>query len=645
MSATESPPLENAALEEAAYGDERLAYRGPLLRLLTRPEIGALLGAAVIWVYFWLVSDVFGQAAGAANYLDVAATLGIMAVAVSLLMIGGEFDLSAGAMTGATGMLVILLVIPPGEFGGAGLSLWVAIPLTLAFALGVGWFNGTVVEKTGLLSFIVTLSTFFILIGAKLGFAKLFTAKVIVEGLDEGSGYDFWVKIFGAKWTRNDHIFDGRDTLFGFLMVIGFAAVFFGMLELSHTRRERFNATGLIVAAAGIAGALYGVWGLRHGFGFVVGASTDTVGSNWLYAAALALGVIVAAVGIGVWRFERVSDRGSFSLSGTSLRNIAIALGVILFGSFVAITLDSSSEDIVGFMLTVQGLRAIVFGFGAIVGVTLPVLVARKEGKRSPITKFVVMTGTSLVIVGLAFLIQSEATSRKFRAEVFAVLLLIALIFFVAGLMPLLFQGREAAHPAADRLGKMLAALGIGLFLGAVTIRLLYMTSEEAAATQAVFNYRISILWFIVFAVAASLVLMRTKFGNWTFAVGGNKKAAREVGVPAARTKTILFMTVSVAAFLVGMLLAFRLNSVQANVGNGQEFLYIIAAVVGGNLLSGGYGSAAGGALGALIMAMSFQGIPFAGWNSDWRFLFVGVILLLAVLVNNFVRKKAEEAE
>ena len=636
MSATESPPLENAALKEAAYGDERLAYRGPILRLLTRPEIGALLGAAVIWVYFWLVSDVFGTAAGAANYLDVAATLGIMAVAVSLLMIGGEFDLSAGAMTGATGMLVILLVIPPGEFGGAGLSLWVAIPLTLAFALGVGWFNGTVVEKTGLLSFIVTLSTFFVLIGAKLGFAKLFTAKVIVEGLDEGSGYDFWVKIFGAKWTRNDHIFDGRDTLFGILMVIGFAAVFFGMLELSHKRRERFNAAGLIVAGAGIAGALGGLWGL---------ISTDTVSSNLLFAAVLALGVIVAAVGIGVWRFERVSDRGSFSLSGTSLRNIAIALGVLLFASFVAITLDSSSEDIVGFMLTVQGLRAVVFGFGAIVGVLLPVLVARREGKRSPITKFVLMTGTSLVIIGLAFLIQSEATSRKFRAEFFAVLLLIALIVFVAGLMPLLFQGREAAHRAADRLGKIMATLGIGLFLSAVAIRLLYMTSEEAAATQAVFNYRISILWFIAFAVAASLVLMRTKFGNWTFAVGGNKKAAREVGVPAARTKTILFMTVSVAAFLVGMLLAFRLNSVQANVGNGQEFLYIIAAVVGGNLLSGGYGSAAGGALGALIMAMSFQGIPFAGWNSDWRFLFVGVILLLAVLVNNFVRKKAEEAE
>jgi ribose/xylose/arabinose/galactoside ABC-type transport system permease subunit len=254
------------------------------------------------------------------------------------------------------------------------------------------------------------------------------------------------------------------------------------------------------------------------------------------------------------------------------------------------------------------------------------------------------MTGTSFIIAGLAFLIQSEATSRKFRAEFFAMLLLIAVAVFVAGLMRLMFVSRSGADRSADRLGRIAAGGGVALVILSVAVRLLFMTTDEAAATRAVFSYRVSILWFLGFAVVASLIMTRTRFGNWTFAVGGNKKAAREVGVPAARTKTILFMTVSVAAFIVGMLIAFRLNSVQANVGDGQEFFYIIAAVVGGNLLMGGYGSAAGGALGALIMAMSFQGIPFAGWNSDWRFLFVGAILLLAVLVNNFVRKKAEEA-
>src|SRR6266487_2160381 len=88
------PPEEVGVAERASVVDERLLHRGPIQRLLVRPEIGALLGTTAVWFFFWAVAPIFGTAAGTANYLDVAATLGIMAVAVSLLMIGGEFDLS-----------------------------------------------------------------------------------------------------------------------------------------------------------------------------------------------------------------------------------------------------------------------------------------------------------------------------------------------------------------------------------------------------------------------------------------------------------------------------------------------------------------------------------------------------------------------
>jgi simple sugar transport system permease protein len=80
-------------------------------------------------------------------------------------------------------------------------------------------------------------------------------------------------------------------------------------------------------------------------------------------------------------------------------------------------------------------------------------------------------------------------------------------------------------------------------------------------------------------------------------------------------------------------------------VGDGQEFRYIIVAVVGGTLLTGGYGSAMGAALGALIWGMISQGIGFAAWNTDWKFLVLGSLLLVAVIVNNYVRARAEKMQ
>ena len=225
-------------------------------------------------------------------------------------------------------------------------------------------------------------------------------------------------------------------------------------------------------------------------------------------------------------------------------------------------------------------------------------------------------------------------------------MLLIGLALACSALMGYLF-----ARPAGRVLGRRrprswaerMAVGGLVLLTLAMLLQMLWSTAAENEAAAGVIRYRISILWFLLFAIVGTWLLVRTQFGNWTFAVGGNKEAARSEGIPAARTKTTLFMLVSGAAWLSGMLTAFRLNSVQSNVGDGEEFEYIIAAVVGGNLLTGGYGSAAGGAIGSLIMSMSTQGIPFAGWNSNWRFLFLGVILLLAVAGNNYVRRKAEQ--
>jgi simple sugar transport system permease protein len=325
-----------------------------MTKLLRRPELGALMAAAVIGLFFALTTDDFGTLDGAANWTDVASTLGIPAVAVALLMIGGEFDLSAGVMTGTAGLFMGIMATE------VGMNIWLAILLTLVAAATVGFINGYMVVRTKLPSFIVTLATFFVLQGVNLGVTKEITGTVRVAGLSDVSGYESAFDLFG----------------------------------------------------------------------------------------------------------------GSFST----------------------------------------------------------------------------------------------------------------------------------------------------------------------------YDYRVSVIWWVAITIVATWVLARTRVGNWIFGVGGDPVAARNVGVPVSRVKIGLFMTTALASALVGIMIALRLASIQAGQGVGDEFNYIIAAVVGGCLLTGGFGSAIGAAVGALIIGMAFIGIQFSGWNTDWRFLFLGVILLLAVLVNNFVRRSAEGA-
>ncbi|MET0134857.1 MAG: ABC transporter permease [Kibdelosporangium sp.] len=334
--------------------DERLVKPGLWDRLVVRPEIGALLGALLVFVFFSVVTGQFLSPLGVANWLDDASTLGIMAVAVSMLMIGGEFDLSAGVMTASTALVTAILSTQ------AGLNVWLALLVSLAFALAVGALNGWLVMRTGLPSFIVTLGTFLALQGLNLGITRLVTGTVQVSGMRATDGYE----------------------------------------------------------------------------------ST---------------------------------------------------------GSLFASTID---------------------------------------------------------IGGTAF--------------------------------------------------------------------------------------QVSILWWIVFAALAAWVLVRTRFGNWIFAVGGSSLSSRAVGVPVVRTKILLFMTTAFAAWVVGSINLLRNAGVQANQGIGLEFQYIIAAVIGGCLLTGGFGSAVGAAIGALIFGMARQGIVYAQWDSDWFMLFLGIMLLAAVLVNNTFRRRAE---
>jgi simple sugar transport system permease protein len=339
----------------SAVVDDRLAHVSLATKMLRRPELGAAIAAVAVALFFTVTTAQFMTLDGISNWTDVASTIGLPAVAVALLMIGGEFDLSAGVMTGSAGLMMGILATE------LDMNVWLAILLTMLAAGAVGFVNGYMVMTTKLPSFIVTLATFFVLQGVNLGVTKAITNQVAVSNIDSAAGYDSANKVFGGSfWSPHD--------------------------------------------------------------------------------------------------------------------------------------------------------------------------------------------------------------------------------------------------------------------------------------------YRITVIWWIAVTAIATWVLARTRVGNWIFGVGGDANAARNVGVPVARVKIGLFMTTSLVCALTGVMIALRLASTQAGQGVGEEFQFIIAAVVGGCVLTGGFGSAIGASLGATIIGMAFIGIQFSGWNTDWRFLFLGVILLAAVLVNNYIRKRAEGA-
>jgi len=666
-------------LTPSKASDERISHRGPIKRLLVSPEIGALIGAVVVWIFFWGNGDKFGTAGSTANFLDVAAPLGIMAVVVSLLMIGGEFDLSAGVMTGASGVTIALMAK---YFTDGGISLWICLPAAFLLAGCVGWWNGFLVNKTGLPSFIVTLGSFFVIKGANLVFSKRINSLVNVSDVDKAHGYGFFKAVLGGEnkfgdMKYRDVTFIVGGLLFALLLMLGF-------IEQSLVRRQSASKFDVVVTLGGVAAAIFGVMTLHRtdsvsgntvaGIVGLVGTAVAIVfyararfenrekvvgvltnESKKLLALGL-LGVIVAS--FAGQMFNRNEDRVMLQWMPSSLRIIvAIAAGSLplaltirsflrgdierrgkVFAALIVrlpiICLVSLIGVISLFQLTtVQAVRAVLITVAGTGAATCFYQARRAAGKVS--TKWFVYIGVlmSASFLLVAFALRADSSAPRFRGGIFTSLLIAATLTMAFTLVEASHRTRTKVDESADNLGRRMVVLG--LIIGAIALGVRLLLSDGV--------FRMSVFWWMFFTIIGAFVLTKTKYGNWIFAVGGNKDAARATGVPADKVKTALFMATSLMGAFVGAMILMRLNSVQAQQGDGQEFEYIIAAVVGGNLMTGGYGSVIGASLGALIMAISKNGIPAAQWNQDGRFIFLGAVLLVAVLVNNYVRKKANE--
>ena len=259
-----------------------------------------------------------------------------------------------------------------------------------------------------------------------------------------------------------------------------------------------------------------------------------------------------------------------------------------------------------------------------------------------------VMTGTTGLLLG--FFITRE------QANVWAAIAVVMVFAALVGLMNGVLVVRTKLPSFIITLATFFVLRGVDVGVTKIltnTVR--FDISDKApgfTSAQSIFgstwfapyNFQDAVLWWIAITAIATWVLTQTTFGNWIYAVGGDANAARSVGVPVSRTKIILFMYTAMSAALVGTMVALRYKGIQSGQGVGQEFFYIIAAVVGGCLLTGGYGSAIGASIGAAIIGIAQIGIIFANWQSDWYYTFLGAILFVAVLVNTLIRRRAASA-
>ncbi len=151
---------------------------------------------------------------------------------------------------------------------------------------------------------------------------------------------------------------------------------------------------------------------------------------------------------------------------------------------------------------------------------------------------------------------------------------------------------------------------------------------------------RYSAIWFVFLTFIFWFVLERTRYGNWTFATGGNLGAAKALGVPSERVKITNFMISSLLAGFAGLTTFARFKIVDPTLGQELELEAIASAVMGGTLLTGGYGSILGALIGATMISMVRNGLVLAGAPAYWYRAFIGIILIVAAVINAKIRKK-----
>ncbi len=196
-------------------------------------------------------------------------------------------------------------------------------------------------------------------------------------------------------------------------------------------------------------------------------------------------------------------------------------------------------------------------------------------------------------------------------------------------------------------LGSLFAVQGMVLGLTVLVTKSTSVPLKTEGLAKAIFGdfifgqFQVMVLWWLLATAAYVFFVHYSRFGNWIFAMGGDKMSARNAGIPTGRLTVTLFILSATSAAFVGVCTAILYNSAQVSGGQSYIFNSIISVVVGGVLLTGGFGSVVGIFFGTITFAIVTQGIYYTDFDRNWSSLIIGVLLLLAVLMNNTFRNMA----
>ncbi len=339
------------------------------------------------------------------------------------------------------------------------------------------------------------------------------------------------------------------------------------------------------------------------------------------------LGSICGTILVFVFFFLVARDSGMFAADGimnwgiVSAQFMIIAVGACLL--MIAGEFDLSVGSMIGFSGIIIALLSVTWGLPTWLSILVAFALAMSIGWlngylviRTGLPSFIVTLAFLYILRGLTIFIAITATNKTIIGGV-----------------------REAAK------GDWLAPIFGGKILKFVFVWLadLGLVDTFVAGTRTgepvVDGIPMLIVWAIALIVFAHVLLTRTQFGNWIFASGGDAQAARYAGVPVNRVKILMFVFTAFCATIFATCQVMEFGSAAADRGLLKEFEAIISVVIGGALLTGGYGSVIGAALGALIFGVVQQGLFFAGVESSLFRVFLGGILLLAVILNTYIRR------